>query len=279
MIYDCEHCMGDNHEEYIYKYPEASHCMFCGRYILKNDYKVEVDAHVRDRSKEPTGDLEESHPSYGQLSIHRQSGGYGALYVSAINHPETICLSILKAVKHSSAYHESYFANTSPLIEVVMSAAQFAEAITTLNMGSGVPCTLRTVRGEWMPKCPETNLAKKANNDLQDKLARFASNFAGGLNRVNTILDKKGAINKGERKVIAGVYNQMMVDLKSNLPFLHQCMTEAYEKTASATKADIEAFYISAITKLGIDAIQKNKQITVNETGKLEYIDADYTEE
>lgn len=275
MKYECKRCMGNAHAEYMRLFPEASHCMFCGRYVLKNDYHAKEDVKLRDRSNEPTKDVEESHPSYGQLSIHRQSGGYGALYGSAIDHQETICLSIQRSVKHSSPYHESYFSNMNPLVEVVMSAAQFAEAITTLNIGSGIPCTLKTVRGQYMPRCPESNLAKKANKDLADKMSQFASRFAGGMNKVNNILEKKGAINKGERNTIASVYHNMMTDLKSNLPFLHQCMTEAYEKTASATKADIEAFYMSAITKLGLDTLKKNKQIDVNDAGRLEYTEKD----
>lgn len=251
----CEHCTGDMFEEYKYKYPEASHCMFCGRYVGENDYHKSEPPVVKEcdlsyRREE----VEESHPAYAQLSIHRQSGGYNSLYGSAIKHQETICLEIHKSVKHTSGYSETYFSGGIPLISVRMSQAQFAEAITTMNMGSGTPVTLEALRGKRLPKCEEVSVSEKANNDLRDQMNDFANKISNGSKRVQEILNKK-TILKGDRKEIAGIYSTLMQDLRSNLPFLHECMNEALDKSTASSKADIEAFYVNAINRMGLETM------------------------
>lgn len=281
MRHDCEKCTNDAYDEYLKKYPDASHCMYCGRYLLKNDYNKVQEVEIIDRKDSPMGDKEERHPAYGQLSFSRGTGGHSNLYGSSVRNQHTITLRIATSVKHTSPYHESYF-DREPLIEVVMSHAQFAEAITSFNMGGGVPVTLKYVRGQYMPLCGEVSKSQRANDDLKEKLGEFADKITAGSEKIEAILDKKGAINKGERKTISNVYKSWIGDLKHNLPFLHECMTESYEKTIANAKSEIEAFYIHGLQKLGIEQLDK-KQIVVNESGRLEYkkddvVDADYEE-
>jgi len=250
----------------------AKYCPYCGRYLLKNDHNASEPATVVDKGNDNVlGSREETHPAYAQLSFSRQSGGHSNLYGSAIKHQETISMKVYPSKKMSSEYSERYYAEHMPYIEVRMSQSQFAQAITSMNMGSGVPVTLEALRGKCMPKCEEESISELANRGLNEKLNDFADKIVKGQDRVRDILDKKGTIKVGERKEISDTISMLMQDLRSNLPFLHECMTEAYDKTASATKADIEAFYTNAIMKMGIDAIH-NKQIKykVNDSGRLE---------
>jgi hypothetical protein len=262
----CEACTDDHYEIMLKDISDnfghdAKFCPVCGRCLEKPDFHKVVPVETIERGM-PFEDMEESHPSFAQLSFHRYSGGHSNLYGSAIQHQQMISLQIKRSVKHVSPYDEKYYAYSSPLIEVHMSQAQFAEAITTLNMGDGVPVTLHSLRGEYFPKCPETNQAQKANNDLRDKLNEFADKISAGQKEINEILNKKGAINKGERKKIADIYGMLIQDLRSNLPFLHECMTEAFNKTTTSAKADIEAFYINAVNRLGMEALNQKKRLS-----------------
>ena len=257
----CKHCIGDMHEEYISKYPEASHCMFCGRYIRKNKYNVSEPATVIVAKDDVLGNREESHPAYAQLQFSRQSGGYSHLYGSAIKHQETITMRVNMSRKVSSKYDERYYSEHMPLIEVRMSQSQFAQAITSMNMGSGVPVTLEALRGKVMPKCQEKTVSEIANRGLSEKMNEFADKISKDEGRIKEILEKKGTIKVGERKEIGSIYGLLMQDIRSNMPYLHECMIEAYDKTATASKADIEAFYTNAIMNLGLDAL-KEKQLS-----------------
>ena len=106
----------------------------------------------------PDDEFEREHPSYGILHISRTSGGTSAirLFGSPLaTHYGTIRLTISKGKWIHGLNHDRYFGMSKDFIEVEMSAAQFADAITSLNMGSGTPCTIRYVGGERVPDPPD----------------------------------------------------------------------------------------------------------------------------
>ena len=90
---------------------------------------------------------------------------------------------------------------------------------------------------------------------------------------MNEIVVKKGTILKGERKEIKNIYDSLMQDLRSNMPFLHECMTEAYDKTAMSAKADIEAFYDNTIRRMGIEAMDDLKRIDIDDSVDVDCIE------
>ena len=81
------------------------------------------------------------HSSFGNLSISRSFGGKRHLYGSSIEHSNFITLRISHSELHRHLKQDWYHA-TAPIVEVTLSQAQFAEAITSLNMGDGVPVTI-----------------------------------------------------------------------------------------------------------------------------------------
>lgn len=87
----------------------------------------------------------ETHPSYGQLEISRVTSNKGVpLYGTSSKFKEIIRLSIHRSELCRSLHRSWYFAK-DPIVEVDMSPAQFAEAITSLNNGSGIPVTIRKI--------------------------------------------------------------------------------------------------------------------------------------
>jgi len=47
-----------------------------------------------------------------------------------------------------------------------MSQSQFSEAITSMNVGSGVPVTIRSVMGKSMPLCQEKTIREKTSENI-----------------------------------------------------------------------------------------------------------------
>ena len=85
----------------------------------------------------------EAHPCYGMISVHRQTGGHTKLFGSPLDsHPSTIAITIREAERHHNLSSDWFFAR-KPIIEIDLSPMQYAEMITTPNVGSGVPCTIR----------------------------------------------------------------------------------------------------------------------------------------
>src|SRR6185312_8767541 len=107
----------------------------------------------------------EEHESYGVVGFNRVTGNPGSLFGSSINHSNFIRLRISRAARewHLSTY---WYRDREQLIELDLSAAQFADLITSMNVGVGVPCTLRYVGTDRMAECPSHDQRAKHNDDF-----------------------------------------------------------------------------------------------------------------
>lgn len=98
------------------------------------------------------GTHDQKHPAYGMVSFSRvthSGGAHGAnnrLFGSSIDDHHT---SIMLEIKEASVRHDlsrDWFFPDNTLIKVELSQVQFAELLTTMNAGSGIPCTIRWLR-------------------------------------------------------------------------------------------------------------------------------------
>ena len=117
-------------------------------------------------------EIREEHESYGMLQIHRQTCSPAInLYGSSITHSNLISLSITTGTKTRNLLND-WYSNGKTIIEVIMSDTQFAEAITSLNMGNGVPVTLHRIQGKSIAPCPEESkrqlFEKEFEQDCRD---------------------------------------------------------------------------------------------------------------
>jgi hypothetical protein len=107
----------------------------------------------------PDDEFEREHPSYGLVHISRVSSGTSAtrLFGSPLaHHYGTIRISIGSAKWLHGLHHDRYFgSNRGEHVEIEMSAAQFADMITSLNIGGGTPCTIRRLAGAEVPSPPD----------------------------------------------------------------------------------------------------------------------------
>ena len=200
----------------------------------------------------------ESHPAFGQASFSRRQGYSGKLYGSALDHHDThITLTVHKSELIHDLSSDWYF-RKEPLIEVNFSASQFAELITTMNVASGVPCTLRYTSDEGsIPGLPddtltESNRIEEAfNSQLKEKVEKFKEYEK----EISEILKKKN-IGKADRDRIQTCINQASRFFTDSAPFAVVSMVEAKDKLVSSAKAEIEASLMHAITKAGIKTLK-----------------------
>ena len=96
---------------------------------------------------------EESHPAYAMIGASRWTGGKSVFHGSDFRHSSGISVTICRAVQVRSLSRDWHHAREE-LIRVDMSESQWAAFISTLNVGDGVPCTLRRIQGEQMPLIP-----------------------------------------------------------------------------------------------------------------------------
>ncbi len=205
----------------------------------------------------PDDEFEREHPSYGLIRISRVNGGPGAtrLFGSPLaNHYGTIRLSIGSAKWLHGLHHDRYYGSIrGEHIEIEMSAAQFADMITSLNVGSGTPCTLRYLAGVQIPNPPDyATEAEHIRDNFEGSLGKYKEKAHEYRKKIEELTAKLPAKAKDQIRIALDVIEDQ---LGSNVPFVVKQFQEATTRIATAAKAEVEAFVSGAIRAAGLDAI------------------------
>jgi hypothetical protein len=151
----------------------------------------------------PDDEFEREHPSYGLIRISRVTGGPGAarLFGSPLaNHYGTIRLSIGSAKWTHGLHHDRYYGSMhGEHVEIEMSAAQFADMITSLNVGSGTPCTIRYLAGVQIPNPPDyATEAEHIRDSFEGSLDKYKAKARECRKRIEDLTSKLSSKAKDE---------------------------------------------------------------------------------
>ena len=207
----------------------------------------------------PFGEKQE-HESYGMIGIsHITCSGGQSLFGSSIKHDRMIRLTIKRADIERSLHQDWYHGNGS-IVAIDLSAAQFAQFITTPNVGDGIPCTIRYVEGKRMEDPPYLGQNEIFSQELQDKFIKAMEDSDELVASARDLLESKGAMKVADKKKLLGKIHMLVQHVKSNMPWLHKQFTRSMDKTVHAAKAEIEEFYTSACMKLGKNALKEGNK-------------------
>lgn len=212
-----------------------------------------------------------SHPSYGMLTLSRSSiGGSGvALFGSSIRHNDTIRLCISKGVadRHSneSNYYPAHGA-AAQYIEVEMSYSQFAEAITSLNMGEGVPVTVMRLNGQRMPPCPFEDKQKLMRQEFSALASSVSADIKSQTEEIAELLQNKKTLNNGDKELILSALNSAAAKIRDHMPFINEMFAEQMEKTVTEAKGEFENFLQNKMNSIALEAIAGKQKEELSET-------------
>lgn len=206
----------------------------------------------------------EKHPSYGMISFSRISG-CGRLFGSPISeHCGAIMLRISAGERTHEDGEDCYRARER-YIEVCMSAAQFADAITMMNMGDGVPCTIRALGGKVVEGVPDTEASEthRAEESFKNRVAGFVRDLKTRNVKVNEIL-AKDRLSKADRDAVRGIIEQVITEIGTNAPFFVELFAESTEKVKAKAKSEIAAMMDYVLRVAGLRHLQE-KRLTVGD--------------
>lgn len=194
------------------------------------------------------------HPSFGQLEISRVTSNKGVpLYGSSLRHSNYIQLSIHES-EHVRTLHQNNYFPTKTVIEVDMSELQFAEAITNMNRGSGIPVTIARRDGKAVEDCPAFQEREKFNAEFAEDIKNILANSKKLLEKASELCDQK-SVTKGQLNELKSTLQALQTDLDSNLQFVNKQFQRSVETTVSSAKLEIENFLNSTIKDMGIKAL------------------------
>jgi hypothetical protein len=202
----------------------------------------------------------EKHPSYGMLSFNRTSGGVTNLFGSSIQHRDTIRMR-LKEGEIDRHLNSDYYFGHKEIVEVEMSYSQFAEAITSMNQGSGVPVTIKYIQGKGrIEDCPFTDKRTQFENEFKNDITRQNELANNLIEETQKLFDEKKTFNKADKENILKILHKLKQEIGCNTEFTYEMFNEQMDKTTLEAKGEIEAFMQNKINSIANLALVEHKE-------------------
>lgn len=187
---------------------------------------------------------DEVHPAFGFIHASRiTSNPPQVLFDSDIKHSQFVRIQVTRAKRKRDLHRDWLFGTHQSLIEVVLSEAQWASFVSSMNT-SGVSCTLtRTEKDGDLPGLPyDPRLAastKEVHEAADEAFARIKEAMA----------TYEGAKTAGNlRNLKSSIENAT-----GNVDFASKQLVEHAENVVEKSRADIEAMLVTHARQLGID--------------------------
>jgi hypothetical protein len=205
----------------------------------------------------PRDGIKQKHESFGMLQFSRLSSNKGQnLFGSSIEHSNTIAMRLCQGEVERGLNTDWYYAGRQ-YFEVEMSQTQFAEAISSMNQGSGVPVTIKHMMGKRMESCPQVNKRQQFEQEFEQRMVNMARQFEAMSERAESILNGAKAPTKGEKQEILNAFTKVKQELASNIPYVNSCFNEQMDRTVLEAKGEVEALVQNTITRLGMERLEQ----------------------
>jgi hypothetical protein len=199
---------------------------------------------------EPTLDKweHEVHPAFGLIGASRVSNSPpgSVLFDSDIRHQHSVVVRVSTATRKRDLSHD-WIHQDKEFLEVEMSEAQWASFVSSMNVGSGVPCTIRRREDDvfvdappYQPRLQESmrevhGAADKTFSQIKEALAAYeAHKTAANLRTLHYTIENATA----------------------NVDYTARRMGEHAENVVQRARADIEAFVVNKAQQLGLTAAE-----------------------
>lgn len=182
------------------------------------------------------------HPAWGMIGASRTQGTGTVLFDSDIKHQHTVRIRISTASRQRRLNHD-YLHREQEFVEVEMSEAQWASFVSSMNIGSGVACTIRRRESDVVPGVPYEPRLGESMDEVRSAAEKA---FEHVKEAFDAYAEKKNAANLRNLKYA-------IENAPSNVAFAGTSLNEHVENVVQRARADVEAMVIAKAQQLGIE--------------------------
>jgi hypothetical protein len=182
------------------------------------------------------------HPAFGTIGASRVSG-HATLAGSPLKHHGFITIRVSFADERVSHTH-SHFYERERVVELSISEAQWAAFVSTLNVGSGVPCTLEWVREGTFKRLPlieDESFEDRRANDIKRCVKKNQEQLDAAVAFLDDLLAKGVPASRKALKELRDKFIQPVDNAPNNAEFLADMLTEHTEELIESAKAEVSA--------------------------------------
>ena len=197
------------------------------------------------------------------------SSGKHYFFGSDLPTNDFIELTIEQGVKESDLsterYHNDYSGKT--YCKVQMTPNAFAELITRMNIGDGIPCSVTVVDGKIIPQEENQRENRKmfTHRKFKERMGTFAEELQVKSKEMERIM-KKQSLSAQDKKDVVWAYQKLVQELSSNIPFFMECFQETMDDVVLEAKQQIDAALMNKVTTLGLQALQDENNNLIGPT-------------
>lgn len=181
----------------------------------------------------------ERHPAYATIGASRVSSGHGIqLFGSDFAHQHFITIKIRTAELMRGSSEDRIHGDVGSIISVALSESQWAQFVSSLNVGTGVPCTLERLQDEMIP-----GIERKVERKRQFE-SELHARLEGVRESIREAEDMVKALPVSQKKKDE-ILHQLRVaggNMEPNLKFTADQFGEYMEDVVTKAKAEIHAY-------------------------------------
>lgn len=191
-----------------------------------------------------------THPAYGQIGASRITGRTN-LYGSDFQHQNYIRVRIAKSEMHRNISTDWPSANSLPYIEVDLSEAQWASFVSSMNVGQGTLCTVRSVGINQLPELPDPpSREKQFYGEVRETMQEAIDN----INKLRAEVNESKMPQK-QKDAILGHCRMIEMRIGSSVSYVLDQFGEHMENTVEKAKIEINAYVTNTVMRTGIAAL------------------------
>lgn len=188
---------------------------------------------------------DEVHRAFGMIGASRvQNSHPGAtLFDSDIQHQHTVIVKIATASRTRNL-NRDWLHREKEFVEVELSESQWASFVSSMNSGTGVPCTIRHREDDYLvPGLPYEPRLGESMDEVR----------TAGDRAIAKIREAFEVAAEKPTKANMQHLRAMIDNAPTNMHFAAVSLSEHAENVVQRARADIEAMVLSKAQQLGID--------------------------
>ena len=200
-------------------------------------------------------DQVEEHDSFAQVAISRPTCNPGiTLYGSSAWHRSYVTLRITRSKKIRNL-NNTWYLPTESLIELNLTANQFAQLVAGMGDSSGVPATIRKIGNKYAEPCPQEHERQRFVDEFRQDMRDVVSKLDQDMEHIKELM-KKPTLSKADREVIMNAYGSVRQQLGENTPYVAECFDEFMEHSETEAINEFESHIGSKLQSMGLDQLR-----------------------
>lgn len=209
-----------------------------------------------------------SHKSFGQIHFSRiNSSEKIRFYGSELSQDHYIKMEVHHSVVERELTQDRYY-NREHILSIRMTGGQFAEMITSLNHGTGVPCTIESIQDKRIEEMPLQESRKEfVHRKFEERMKMFADSIKENQRKAKEIVKKK-ILSKQDIHDLTTQLEWLTQEVERNIPFFAKCFQETMDDVVFEAKTEVENAIQHKINVLGLNALHEQNKLLSQENDK-----------